>query len=202
MIGDNNHLAVGLLVSIPLMNYLRMESRHAIIRYGLLATMALTLFAVVGSYSRGALLALGAVSGYFWLKSSKKLISGMLLAIALVTAVTFMPASWIDRMNTIETYQQDTSADEQAGGLAHRPGRWQLHGRWSAEGSSQPTRGLSSNNSYRVPRLGRSTASGSRFSANMASRRSSSGSASTLPGLSMLAGSSGGQRACRDLNGA
>ena len=119
MIGDNNHLAVGLLVSIPLMNYLRMESRHAIIRYGLLATMALTLFAVVGSYSRGALLALGAVSGYFWLKSSKKLISGMLLAIALVTAVTFMPASWIDRMNTIETYQQDTSADEQAGGLAH-----------------------------------------------------------------------------------
>ena len=110
MIGDNNHLAVGLLVSIPLMNYLRMESRHAIIRYGLLATMALTLFAVVGSYSRGALLALGAVSGYFWLKSSKKLISGMLLAIALVTAVTFMPASWIDRMNTIETYQQDTSA--------------------------------------------------------------------------------------------
>jgi probable O-glycosylation ligase (exosortase A-associated) len=64
MIGDNNHLAVGLLVSIPLMNYLRMESRHAIIRYGLLATMALTLFAVVGSYSRGALLALArAISG-------------------------------------------------------------------------------------------------------------------------------------------
>ena len=110
MIGDNNHLAVGLLVSIPLMNYLRLESRHAIIRYGLLATMALTLFAVVGSYSRGALLALGAVAGYFWMKSSNKLISGMLLAIALATAVTFMPAGWIDRMNTIETYQQDTSA--------------------------------------------------------------------------------------------
>jgi putative inorganic carbon (HCO3(-)) transporter len=110
MIGDNNHIAVGLLVSIPLMNYLRMESRHAIIRYGLLATMTLTLFAVVGSYSRGALLALGAVAGYFWLKSSNKLITGMLLAIALVTAITFMPESWIDRMNTIEEYQQDTSA--------------------------------------------------------------------------------------------
>ena len=35
MINDNNHLATALLVSIPLMNYLRMESRHAIIRYGL-----------------------------------------------------------------------------------------------------------------------------------------------------------------------
>ena len=103
MIGDNNHLAVGLLVSIPLMNYLRMESRHAIIRYGLLATMALTLFAVVGSYSRGALLALGAVSGYFWLKSSKKLISGMLLAIALVTAITFMPA----KLDRSDEYDRD-----------------------------------------------------------------------------------------------
>ena len=201
MIGDNNHLAVGLLVSIPLMNYLRMESRHAIIRYGLLATMALTLFAVVGSYSRGALLALGAVSGYFWLKSSNKLISGMLLAIALVTAVTFMPASWIDRMNTIETYQQDTSATSRLESGAW-PGRWRLRDRWSAVGSSQPTRSRSSNNSCRAACLGRSTASGSRFSANMASRRSSSGSASPLPGLSMLAGSSDRQRACRDLNGA
>ena len=53
-----------MLVSLPLMNYLRLESRHAIIRYGLLAAMALTLFAVVGSYSRGALLALAAVCGY------------------------------------------------------------------------------------------------------------------------------------------
>lgn len=110
MIGDNNHLATGLLVSLPLMNYLRVESRHAIIRYGFLAAMALTLFAVVGSYSRGALLALGAVSGYFWLKSSMKLISGALLALALVTAITFMPEKWVGRMYTIETYQSDASA--------------------------------------------------------------------------------------------
>jgi len=112
IIADNNHLAVALLVSMPLMNYLRMESRHAIIRYGLLGAMTLTLFAVVGSYSRGALLALGAVSGYFWLKSSSKLISGMLLALALVTAITFMPESWIDRMHTIQEYQMDKSSTD------------------------------------------------------------------------------------------
>jgi len=70
----------------------------------------LSLFAVVGSYSRGAILALGAVAGYFWLKSPKKLISGMLMAIALVTAITFMPEHWLDRMNTIEDYQSQASA--------------------------------------------------------------------------------------------
>jgi putative inorganic carbon (hco3(-)) transporter len=111
MISDNNHLATALLVSIPLMNYLRMESRHAIIRYGFLAAMVLSLFAVVGSYSRGAILALGAVAAYFWLKGSNKLISGILMAIVLVTAITFMPESWFDRMHTISQYQTQGSAE-------------------------------------------------------------------------------------------
>jgi putative inorganic carbon (HCO3(-)) transporter len=110
IIRDNNHLATALLVSLPLMNLLRMESRHAIIRYGFVATMAITLFAVVGSYSRGALLALGAVTVYFWLKSSSKLITGSLMVVALIGAITFMPSNWMDRMNTIQEYQQDSSA--------------------------------------------------------------------------------------------
>jgi probable O-glycosylation ligase (exosortase A-associated) len=110
MIADNNHLATALLVSLPLMNYLRIESKHAIIRYGFLAAMALTLFAVVGSYSRGAFLALGAVAGYFWLKTSSKLVSGMLLVIALALAFTFMPEHWVERMSSIENYQMDESA--------------------------------------------------------------------------------------------
>jgi probable O-glycosylation ligase (exosortase A-associated) len=110
MISDNNHLATALLVSIPLMNYLRLESRHAIIRLGFAASMALTLFAVVGSYSRGAFLALGVVAVYFWLKSSSKIISGVLVAIALVIAITFMPEGWIDRMQSIQDYQADSSA--------------------------------------------------------------------------------------------
>ncbi len=82
MIFDNNHLAAGLLVSLPLMNYLRMESRHAIIRLGFAVTMVLTVFGVVGSYSRGALLALGAVCFFFWCKSSKKLVSGVVIVVA------------------------------------------------------------------------------------------------------------------------
>ncbi len=110
MIFDNNHLAAGLLVSLPLMNYLRMESRHAIIRLGFAVTMALTVFGVVGSYSRGALLALGAVCFFFWCKSSKKLVSGVVIVVALSGAITFMPASWTERMSSIESYQQDGSA--------------------------------------------------------------------------------------------
>jgi len=110
MIADNNHLATGLLVAMPLMNYLRMESRHAVIRYGFLAAMALTLLSVLGSYSRGAFLALGAVAVYFWLKTPNKIISGTLVAVALAASIAFMPEHWIDRMHSIGAYEQDTSA--------------------------------------------------------------------------------------------
>ncbi|MBC7432801.1 MAG: putative O-glycosylation ligase, exosortase A system-associated, partial [Rubritepida sp.] len=54
VIGDNNHLAAALLVVLPLMNYLRMQSAHRAVRIGLSIAMGLTLLATVGSYSRGA----------------------------------------------------------------------------------------------------------------------------------------------------
>ncbi len=111
IIGDNNHLAAALLVSLPLMNYLRLQSAHYLIRLGLLATMVLTVFAVVGSYSRGALIGLLAVASYLWWKSPKKVISGALVVGLVITAITFMPDSWVQRMGTINSYQQDSSAE-------------------------------------------------------------------------------------------
>ncbi len=111
IIGDNNHLAVALLVTLPLMNFLRLHSAHRLVRTGLVAAMVLTLFAVVGSYSRGALLALAAVAVLFWFKSRRKLLYGALVFGAVAGAVSFMPRTWVTRMNTIETYKQDTSAE-------------------------------------------------------------------------------------------
>ncbi len=110
MIADNNHLALGLLVSVPLMNYLRTESPHPLIRFGLAASIVLTLIAVLGSHSRGALLAIGAVAFYYWCKSSRKLVTAMVVIVAVGGVVTFMPQNWKDRMMTIEHYEKDKSA--------------------------------------------------------------------------------------------
>jgi putative inorganic carbon (hco3(-)) transporter len=112
MITDNNHLAAALLIALPLMNYLRMQSAHRIVRIGLAVAMALTLLAVVSSYSRGALLGLGAVAVLMWWRSKGKLVSGMVLGAALVAAISFMPAAWTDRMNSITSYQADESSSE------------------------------------------------------------------------------------------
>jgi probable O-glycosylation ligase (exosortase A-associated) len=110
MIGDNNHLATALLVCLPLMNYLRMESKHPIIRIGFALSMVLTLFSVVGSYSRGAFLAMGAMSFFLWLKTSNKLISGIVIVALVAATVAFMPEGWVERMQSIGNYQRDGSA--------------------------------------------------------------------------------------------
>ncbi|MGK7869302.1 putative O-glycosylation ligase, exosortase A system-associated [Falsiroseomonas sp. E2-1-a20] len=110
MISDNNHLAAGMLVTLPLMNYLRMQSRHHLIRLGLAFAMGLTLLATISSYSRGALLGLVAMLAVLWWRSQRKMVAALVLPFALAGAIAFMPAAWFERMETIGTYEEDRSA--------------------------------------------------------------------------------------------
>jgi probable O-glycosylation ligase (exosortase A-associated) len=111
MINDNNHLAAALLVCMPLMNYLRLQSRHRIIRIGMMGAMVLTLFSALGSYSRGALIGLAAMSLFMWWNSTHKIVSAAVAVVVLAGAISFMPASWTARMSTINSYQKDESAE-------------------------------------------------------------------------------------------
>lgn len=112
MIADNNHAAVAFLIILPLMNYLRLHSPHRAVRIGLVVAMGLTLLSVVGSYSRGALIGLVAVAAVFWWRSQRKLVGAIILGVALAGAASFMPGGWWDRMNSISTYEEDSSAAE------------------------------------------------------------------------------------------
>lgn len=111
-ISDNNQLAVALLVTLPLMNFLRAQSPHRIIRLGLLIAMGLTLLAVIGTYSRGGLLALFAMTAFLWWKSKAKLVTAVALVLGLGIAVSVMPPKWTHRMYSIQHYQRDTTAQQ------------------------------------------------------------------------------------------
>lgn len=110
MIGDRNHLAVALLFVIPLMNWLRLYSAHRIVRIGLIFAMVMTLFGAIGTQSRGALVAMIGVAFLLWLRTRGKIVSGIAIAVAVAGVITFMPESWVERMRTIETYEEDRSA--------------------------------------------------------------------------------------------
>lgn len=109
-IEENNALAVATLMTVPLMIYLRSITDRKLIRLGLAGGVFLSLVSVLGSQSRGALLTIIAVGVFFWLKSRSKFLSGLLIVILAFAGWSFMPQSWHDRMETIQTYEEDTSA--------------------------------------------------------------------------------------------
>jgi len=109
-IGDNNALALALIMTIPLMYYLMHDLKKRWTRHAMLAAMALSALAALGSYSRGGLLAIVAMLLFMWLKSRHKLAGAALLVLLVPLALLFMPAQWSARMDTIGQYEADQSA--------------------------------------------------------------------------------------------
>jgi probable O-glycosylation ligase (exosortase A-associated) len=109
-IGGNNEMALALLVVLPLMRYLQLQETRVWFRRGLLVAMLLCAVSILGSQSRGAFLGIMSVGLFFWIKSRNKAASAILVAIVGAVVLMFMPDTWWDRMNTIETYDQDASA--------------------------------------------------------------------------------------------
>jgi probable O-glycosylation ligase (exosortase A-associated) len=109
-IGGNNEIALALIIAIPLMRYLQQGAEQRWVRHGWTAAMLLSAMAALGSYSRGALLAIGAMLALMWMKSQKKMLGALLLALMTPLALLFMPDRWAERMDSIADYQADNSA--------------------------------------------------------------------------------------------
>ena len=108
-ITDNNNFAVALLMTLPLINYLRMQSEKLYLRMGLSVGFVVSLLAVVSSYSRGAFLALGALAIVAWTRSRNK-ITYLIAAAAMAYPIyKFMPAAYFDRINTLNDVDGDAS---------------------------------------------------------------------------------------------
>jgi probable O-glycosylation ligase (exosortase A-associated) len=122
VVEGNNELAVALVMIVPFMFFLAQESSWAArlpavrrigekwIKRGLYVGMFLCAVSALGSYSRGALLAISAMGIMLWWRSKSKLgiaIAAIVFA-GIVAAVA--PEHWFARMDTIRTYDQDESA--------------------------------------------------------------------------------------------
>lgn len=110
MIEDNNGLGLALVILIPFVYYLYQITSHKYLRPALLASGVLMCFSILGSQSRGAFLALVSMAFFLALKSKRPVLMSFLLVAMLGTAVLFMPERWSSRMQTIQTYEQDSSA--------------------------------------------------------------------------------------------
>lgn len=109
-IEDRNSVALALLMTVPLLWYIRLHATQAWQKPALLLAGALTLIAIIGTNSRGALVGLLATGLFFLMKARNRF--GIVLALIPVVLVVLyvMPQEWFDRMHTINTYEDDSSA--------------------------------------------------------------------------------------------
>lgn len=109
-IEGNNEVGLAMIMVIPLIYYFFLQAKRAWQRWALLGAMLLTGVSVLGTHSRGALLGLACMGVLLWWRGPKKLHSALAIAVVAGVAISFMPASFTERMATIKTYGDDTSA--------------------------------------------------------------------------------------------
>jgi putative inorganic carbon (hco3(-)) transporter len=109
-IEENNALAVALIVTIPLLRFLQTTLEKRWQKWAMTGAMVLCAASVLGSHSRGALLSIGAMGAVLWWRGKNKLPTALVLVAIVLAVLPMMPDHWWARMQTIETYEEDTSA--------------------------------------------------------------------------------------------
>lgn len=109
-IAGSNEFAVATIMVIPLMRFLQLQVTNKWIGRALIAAMLLCAASALGSQSRGALLAIIAMSTVLWWRGQNRVRNGVLFLVIGLAGVAAMPENWSRRMDTIETYDEDASA--------------------------------------------------------------------------------------------
>jgi probable O-glycosylation ligase (exosortase A-associated) len=109
MIADNNNLGLALVMILPFMNYLRIISGVRWVRLALLAAIFLTVLAIIGTYSRGAMFALIVTGIAYAVRSRSGFIPLILGGLILASLPSLVPSNWFERMSTIHSYAEDSS---------------------------------------------------------------------------------------------
>lgn len=109
-IAGNTEIALAITMTAPLVYYLAEMAERRWVRWSLYGVLALCAIAVIGSYSRGGLLAIVAMALFLWLKSRRKALLLFLIPPVILLIALTVPERWHERMDTIGTYEEDASA--------------------------------------------------------------------------------------------
>ena len=120
MIGDNNYLALAILMVLPFYIYLYRYSGNVLFRVILAGAGVASFLGLIGTSSRGGLLGLGVLAMMFVLESKKKAISLFAVFVVGLGLVFFAPAKWTERMDTISSANEDSS-------FMQRVTSWKMH---------------------------------------------------------------------------
>ena len=109
-IQDNNQLALALITTLPLMYYLASTTPYRWMKIGLWCGICMMFFSILGSQSRGALVGIVAMAGFFVWRTRYKAPAIIASLLLLFVGASFVPDHWIERMQTIDDWETDGSA--------------------------------------------------------------------------------------------
>ncbi|MET3118371.1 putative O-glycosylation ligase (exosortase A-associated) [Undibacterium sp. GrIS 1.8] len=111
VLGDRNELALAMAMLLPICFYLLGEygKKSWILKFGLLGLIVLVVTAIIGTSSRGGMVALASVGGYLFIKSKRKVLFAILFVCIGSAMIGLIPAEWFSRMDTISNASEDGS---------------------------------------------------------------------------------------------
>jgi probable O-glycosylation ligase (exosortase A-associated) len=110
MLEDNNDFSLALCMALPLLIHIGSSEKRAVLRRGVWLMVPLTMLTVIMTHSRGGFLSLVACMGVLTWRSRNRVAGFSLAFVAAIVAILVVPQSYIDRIKSIEHYEQDGSA--------------------------------------------------------------------------------------------
>jgi probable O-glycosylation ligase (exosortase A-associated) len=107
---DNNDVALAFNMTLPLLYYLGKGEPRQWLRWLLRGCFVMTIIATIFTYSRGGFVALVLVGCMLMIKARYKSLAVVTLVCGSLAATVIIPDKWTNRMETIQTYEQDRSA--------------------------------------------------------------------------------------------
>jgi putative inorganic carbon (hco3(-)) transporter len=112
-LGHTNEYARYVMYTWPLMLFLSRHSAHKFVRIGFAVLAVISVFALIGTNSRGAFVAFAAMGAVFWLYSSRKAVSILVISVLTIGAYFAVPQarldSFLNRAASIDDAETDGS---------------------------------------------------------------------------------------------
>lgn len=107
--GDNNHLALVLVMLLPFFFYLFVHSRRRLARWGFAGAALLTVMAVLATDSRGGFLGMFLVAVALVLNTKRRWLALVVVALGATVVLNTATDNWVERMQTIQSAESDAS---------------------------------------------------------------------------------------------
>ncbi len=108
-IAGNNEIGFAMMLVLPMVFYLRSQVKKRYLKIALVILMISMLISILATYSRGALISISVIAMYFVLRHKQRIRLLIGISIFAFAILNFLPEQWMERMNTIDDYEEDES---------------------------------------------------------------------------------------------